>query len=78
MTYTAEDFAAVVAPTLLLVGDRDELVPIEDAVEMYRQLPRAELAVIRDADHGSFFSAKATTFESLILDFLRRTSSSST
>jgi pimeloyl-ACP methyl ester carboxylesterase len=78
LTYTAADFAAVVAPTLLLVGDRDELVPVEDAAEMYRQFRSAELAVIPDADRGAFFSAKVTTFGSLILDFLRRTSSSST
>ena len=72
LMYTAKDFAKVVAPTLVFVGDRDELVPVEDAAEMYRQLPRAELAVVADADHGAFFSARVASFHAIILDFLER------
>jgi pimeloyl-ACP methyl ester carboxylesterase len=72
LDYTAQDFAEVRAPTLVLVGDRDELVPVEEAAEMYRQLRTAELAVVPDADHGAFFSRKVSTFQSLILDFLLR------
>ena len=66
------DFAGVVAPTLVLVGDRDELVPVEEAAELYRQLPQAEFAVVPGADHGAFLSAKVAAFQSLILDFLLR------
>ena len=39
LNYTPHDFARVVAPTLLLIGDRDGFVPVEDAVAMYRLLP---------------------------------------
>jgi pimeloyl-ACP methyl ester carboxylesterase len=56
----------------VLLGDRDELVSVEEAVEMVRQLPRAELAVVPGADHGAFFSARVTTFQALMLDFLSR------
>jgi pimeloyl-ACP methyl ester carboxylesterase len=62
----------VLAPILVLLGDRDELVSIEEAVEMVRLLPRAELAVVPGADHGAFFSTKVATFQSLMLDFLSR------
>jgi pimeloyl-ACP methyl ester carboxylesterase len=72
LNYTANDFATVTAPTLVLIGDRDELVPVEEAAEMYRQLPNSELAVIPDADHGSFFAGKVATFQALIQDFLLR------
>lgn len=72
LNYTPDDFARVIAPTLVLIGDRDELVPVEEAAEMYRLLPRAELAVVPGADHGAFFSAKVTPFQALILDFLMR------
>ena len=51
LNYTPDDFARVVAPTLVLLGDRDGFVPVEDAVEMYRLLPNAELAVVPAADH---------------------------
>jgi pimeloyl-ACP methyl ester carboxylesterase len=72
LNYTATDFAKVVAPTLVFVGDRDELVPVEEATELYRQLSNAELAVVPAADHGAFFSAKVATFQAVILDFLLR------
>ena len=72
LNYTAKDFAEVVAPTLVLIGDRDELVPVEEATDMYRQLGHAELAVVPNSNHGAFFSEKVTIFQSLILDFLMR------
>ena len=72
LDYAADDFKRVVAPVLVLIGDRDELVPVEEAVEMYRLLPRAQLAVVPGADHGAFFSDEVTAFQSVILDFLLR------
>ncbi len=72
LNYSPDDFAGVVAPTLVLLGDRDGIVTLEEAVEMYRLLPNAELAVIPGADHGSFFSAKVVSFQAAILDFLSR------
>lgn len=72
LNYTPENFAQVLAPTLVLIGDRDELVPVEEATEMYRLLPRAELAVIPGAVHGSFFSEKVAPFQSIMLEFLLR------
>lgn len=76
LNYALDDFAQVVAPTLVLVGDRDEVVPIEEAAEMYRLLSNAELVVLPGADHGSFISAKAALFQPLLLDFLLRHSDS--
>ena len=34
LTYTANDFGQIVAPALVFVGDRDELVLAEEAAEM--------------------------------------------
>jgi pimeloyl-ACP methyl ester carboxylesterase len=53
LRYTAKHFAQVVAPTLVLLGDRDELVSVDEATEMFHLLPRGELAVVPDADHGA-------------------------
>ena len=69
LEYTAADFAKVTAPTLVLVGDRDEAIPVEQAVELYRALPNAELAVIPNSDHGG---AIGEPFAPLALDFLLR------
>jgi pimeloyl-ACP methyl ester carboxylesterase len=72
LNYERDDFAQVLAPTLVLAGDRDELVPVEEAAEMARLLPKAELAIIPGADHGSFLSSKTALFQTPVLDFLRR------
>ena len=69
LAYTAADFAKVTAPTLVLVGDRDEAIPVEQAVELYRALPNAELAVVPNSDHGG---AIGEPFAPLVLDFLQR------
>jgi len=53
LDYGLADLGKISAPTLILVGDRDEGVPVEQAVEMYRTLPAAELAILPYADHGS-------------------------
>jgi pimeloyl-ACP methyl ester carboxylesterase len=58
-------------PTLLLVGDRDEFVPVEDTLAMYRLIPEAELAVVAGASHG-FFLTRPAAFTTVVLDFLMR------
>ena len=80
LDYTPDDFARIVAPTLVLLGDRDEFVPVEDAVEIYRLLPTAEIAVIPAADHTNliFSRARVALAQPLIVDFLLRHSNSST
>jgi pimeloyl-ACP methyl ester carboxylesterase len=74
LNYSSEDFARVVAPTLVILGDRDGLVSVEEATQMYRLLPNAELAVLPGAEHTDFiFSpAKVALFQPLLLDFLLR------
>jgi pimeloyl-ACP methyl ester carboxylesterase len=70
--YSQEALARVAAPALVLVGDRDEVLPVEEAVELYRRLPAGELAVVPGADHGDFFFARVGLFQAPMLDFLRR------
>ncbi len=45
-----QDLRAIEAPTLVMVGDADVVRP-EHAVEMYRLLPHAQLAVLPGTDH---------------------------
>ncbi len=46
-----DDLKRIQSPVLLIGGDRDELVPVEDLLEMYRALPRAALWVVPRAGH---------------------------
>jgi pimeloyl-ACP methyl ester carboxylesterase len=41
---------AIKAPVLITLGDRDA-IRVEHAVEMYRLIPNAQLAILPGADH---------------------------
>jgi pimeloyl-ACP methyl ester carboxylesterase len=49
--YTMGDLGAVTAPTLILVGDRDEFCSVELGVRAYRALAQGELAVVPATGH---------------------------
>ncbi len=70
LNYSAEDFRRTTAPTLVIAGDRDSVVPVEEAVEMYRLLPNSELGILPNADH--FQASDHETFVAIVLDFLLR------
>jgi len=49
--YTTQDLSAVTAPTLIIVGDRDEFCSVEEAVRAHRALTDGELAVVPGTSH---------------------------
>jgi pimeloyl-ACP methyl ester carboxylesterase len=49
--YTMSDLRAITAPTLILVGDRDEVCSVEEGVRAYRTLTGGELAVVPNTGH---------------------------
>jgi len=53
------ELRAIQAPTLFMTGDAD-VVPPEHAMEMFRLLPRAQLAVFPGAQHGAYMGAAET------------------
>jgi pimeloyl-ACP methyl ester carboxylesterase len=67
-----DDLRAIQVPTLVLAGDRDELVPLDLTVSLYRALPDADLAICPHADHAGPTPERASVFASLIRDFARR------
>ena len=69
--YTADDFQKIKAPMLILVGDRDRLIPVEEATEMYRFIRGAEIAILPHSDH-SLPQTRAELFITTVLDFLVR------
>ncbi|MGB7291451.1 MAG: alpha/beta hydrolase [Thermodesulfobacteriota bacterium] len=48
--WSPEDIRSIEAPTMVLIGDADIIRP-EHAVEMFRLLPHAQLAVLPGTDH---------------------------
>jgi pimeloyl-ACP methyl ester carboxylesterase len=49
--YTYEDFTKITAPTLIVVGDRDEFCTLNDALTAYGRLTEGELAVLPGTGH---------------------------
>jgi pimeloyl-ACP methyl ester carboxylesterase len=63
---------AIETPVLVLAGDRDEFVPVDLSVALYRALPNAELAVCPSLSHDGPSPERAPILASLIADFARR------
>ena len=71
MNFTPPFLSKVVAPTLIVYGDRDPLYPVEMAVELYRAIPRSSLWVVPNGSHGPIFGEAASPFAHTALKFFR-------
>jgi pimeloyl-ACP methyl ester carboxylesterase len=69
--YEKDDLAKVTVPVLIVLGDRDDFFPVEDALALHRMLPNSELAIAPGASH-TFFRDKPAVFAVPIMDFLAR------
>jgi pimeloyl-ACP methyl ester carboxylesterase len=67
--YTYEDLGKILVPTLIFAANRDTGVGVEQAVEMYRGIPNAKLAIFPNADHGKAVQLLSSVS---VIDFLRR------
>ena len=69
LDYTRKDFEKIVAPSLVLLGDRDGIIELQQAVDMYQFIPDAELFIIPNADH---FTAQSEISMRIAVEFLLR------
>ena len=65
--YTIDDLRKIIAPTLILTGDRDEFCSVEEGVAAYRMLEQGELAIL--PNHGHFISPSTVQVR---IEFLER------
>jgi 3-oxoadipate enol-lactonase len=68
------DIAPIIAkrvPTLLIVGELDQLLPPPIVEAMHRQMPGSELVKVPGAGHSVYFE-KPAEYNRLLLDFLAR------
>lgn len=66
--YTDAQLASIAVPSLVIVGDRDD-PSLDESLRLYRLLPRGELAVLPNADHGA---GERPLFWQMAGDFLSR------
>ena len=45
------DYVSILTPCLLMLGDRDKMVTLEETVNVYKQLPDASLAILPRTPH---------------------------
>ena len=46
-----EDYASIQTPTLIMLGDKDKMVGLEETVAVYKKLPVAEMAMLPATQH---------------------------
>ena len=55
--------------TLVLSGDADEIVPVQNSRNLAAKIPGAQLRIIEGGSH-TFFSERAEEFNQILIDFL--------
>jgi pimeloyl-ACP methyl ester carboxylesterase len=65
-----ERLGEIACPTLIVWGDRDQLVPARDAYEFERLIPDSRVVMYEDTGHCAMFERPAH-FNELVLDFAR-------
>jgi len=64
-----EELTRISAPTLVLVGD-DDMISLEHTIQMFRAIPKSELAVIPGTSHVAPWE-KPDLVNRIVLDFLQ-------
>lgn len=59
------------APTLVVTGDQDAVVPPQNSENLARSIPNAALRIVENGGH-LFFIEKATEFNRIVADFVVR------
>ena len=68
---TYDRLADIKVPTLVVSGDADRIVPVENSKLLAYRIPNAELVILEKMGHGFFVEALEEANKA-ILDFLRR------
>lgn len=72
MTFNAEGKVPdIAAPTLVMSGDADSVVPPQNSRNLATQIPGAELVIMKGGSH-LFFIEQADDFNSSVTDFMNR------
>ena len=69
--YDDEALVNIQDPILFVIGDKDDIIPVETAVALYRMVPNSDIAVIPNADHY-IPRTHVKEFSSLVLEFIKR------
>jgi 3-oxoadipate enol-lactonase len=68
---TYELLPKIALPTLVIAGDNDRLIPVENSRVLASRIPKAELVILKGPGH-EFFIEAADKVNKTVLDFLGR------
>jgi len=68
---TYDRLPQIKAPTLVIAGDADRIIPVGNSKILASRIPGAELVMLKNSGHG-FFGDAARESITTILDFLKR------
>jgi pimeloyl-ACP methyl ester carboxylesterase len=71
MNFIPPYLATITARTLIVSGDRDPLVPVQIAVEMFNAIPHSYLSIVPNGGHLPVFYDLREPFIKTVLPFLR-------
>jgi pimeloyl-ACP methyl ester carboxylesterase len=69
MTHPVEDIAAITAPTLIVHGREDQVIPVQNALDLLGLIEDAQLHVFGRCGHWTQIE-QAAGFTDLVTDFL--------
>jgi pimeloyl-ACP methyl ester carboxylesterase len=67
---TYDRLPQIKAPTLIIHGDRDVLIPVENASVLHERIPGSQLHIVRGAGHG-YPAQDPVAVHQVITDFFR-------
>jgi len=70
LNYQPDDFQKIISPTLILMAENDEMIPVSEAREMVEMIPNAKLKVILGASHNDIFQKGEEVLKDVIDFFL--------
>lgn len=68
---TEDRLAAITSPTLIVSGDADAIVPVQNSYNLARKIPNAELHLVSGGSH-TFFMEQADGFNQVLTEWLLR------
>jgi pimeloyl-ACP methyl ester carboxylesterase len=68
-TLQLEDYTYITTPSLILLGDRDKMVTLEETAAVYKQLPNAQLGVLPGTPHA-FEQVNVSVLAEMITRFI--------
>jgi pimeloyl-ACP methyl ester carboxylesterase len=71
LNYTRKDFSKIKVPTLILMAEMDEMIPLFEGEEMAEMIPDADLVVIPGVNHSDLLQPGGVFLDHL-LDFFNR------